>query len=95
MGNPCSKERKAVRLHELGFMTACTEGCYGQPSLLDAIFDKAAIEGLEDQIFNAKDEDHDLPIHKAAMHGNPTVLQWIIDKWADCGKELDINTPDH
>ena len=29
------------------------------------------------------------------MHGNPTVLQWIIDKWKNCQKELDIDTPDH
>ena len=50
---------------------------------------------LQDQIFNAKDEDNDLPIHKAAMHGNPTVISWIIGKWEAAGKNLDIDTPDH
>lgn len=29
------------------------------------------------------------------MHGNPTVLQWIIDKWEEEKRPLDINTPDH
>ena len=62
-------------------MSACTEGCYGKPSVLDALYDKAEEEKLQDQIFNAKDEDGDLPIHKAAMHGNPTVISWIIAKW--------------
>ena len=95
MGNPCSKGKPAVRMHELKFMSSCTEGCYGKPSLLDAIFDEAAGEGLQDQIFNAKDEDDNLPIHKACMHGNPTVLQWIINKWAEVGRTLDIDTPDH
>ena len=47
-----------------------------------------------EQIFLAKDEDGDLPIHKSSYYGNPTCLQWIIDKWAACGVELDINAPD-
>lgn len=50
---------------------------------------------MEDQIYNAKDEDYDLPIHKAALNGNPTALAWIIGKWKAAGKELDINAPDH
>ena len=29
------------------------------------------------------------------MHGNPTVLQWIIDKWADNDRDLDVDTPAH
>ena len=42
----------------------------------------------------AKDEDGDLPIHKSSYYGNPTCVQWIIDKWNDYQIELDINAPD-
>ena len=50
---------------------------------------------MQDQIFDAKDEDNDLPIHKAAVNGNPTALRWILDKWKKEERELDIDTPDH
>ena len=36
-----------------------------------------------------------MPIHKATIHGNPTCLTWIINKWQECGQELDIDAPDH
>ena len=29
------------------------------------------------------------------MYGNPTCLQWIIDKWSEAGLGIDIDTPDH
>ena len=94
MGGICSKKKK-VRQHELSFMGVMTEGAYKSPGLLDAIFDKAVAEGEQDQIFNAKDDDGDLPIHKASMYGNPTCLQWVIDKWAETGQPSVINALDH
>ena len=42
----------------------------------------------------AKDEDGDLPIHKSSYYGNPTCLQWIIEKWAEYNLHLDCNTLD-
>ena len=93
MGNlRCSKEKKAVNVHELAFMSAATEGCYGQPALLDAIYEKACMYGFEDQIFQARDRiNNEHAIHKAAMHGNPTVLEWIIKKWKEAGICLNID----
>ena len=95
MGGLCSKKTREVRVHELAFMGLCTEGAYNNPGLMDEIFRKAEEAGHADQIFNAKDDDGDLPIHKAALMGNPTVIEWIIAKWKDAGHELDINVIDH
>ena len=75
-------------------MGICTEGAYNNPRLIDIIFDRAKSEGLEHQIWEAKDEDGDLPIHKAAMNGNPTVLKWICEKWAENDIPLNIDQMD-
>ena len=95
MGGLCSKKTREVRVHELAFMGLCTEGAYNNPGLMDEIFRKAEEAGCADQIYDAMDDDKDLPLHKAALMGNPTVITWIIDKWAAAGKELDINALDH
>ena len=73
--------KKRVRHHELAFMGIVADGCYGKPHILDDIFNKAKEEGELDQIWNAKDAEGNLPLHKAALHGNPTVMQWVIDTW--------------
>lgn len=95
MGGICSKGKKEVRQHELAFMGVVTEGAYGQPELLDAIFEKAQAAGCLDQIFEAKDDEGNKPIHKATLHGNPTCLQWIIEKWTETGQSLDIDELDN
>ena len=95
MGGFCGKAKpKDVKQHELAFMNICTEGAYGNPNLIDTIFNRAKDEGQVSQIFEAKDEDGDLPIHKAAMNGNPTVLKWICEKWAANGVPLYIDQMD-
>lgn len=35
-----------------------------------------------------------MPIHKAAVNGNPTCLLWIIEKWEEVGIPLDIDALD-
>ena len=82
MGSICSKKKKQVRIHELAFMGACTEGAYNNPGLLDKIYAAAEQDGATDQIFEAKDDDGNHPLHKAAMYGNPTCVKWIVEKWA-------------
>ena len=92
----CSNSGPAeVRKHELAFMGIVSEGAYGNPSILDDILKNAKEEGQENQIFNAHDEDGDLPLHKAAMHGNPTCLRWIIDNWRAHDRNVDIDEEDH
>ena len=59
------------------------------------MYDEAVKAGCGDQIFDAKDDDGDLPIHKASMYGNPTCLKWVIEKWRASGKPLDIDVLDH
>ena len=59
------------------------------------IFEKAVAADETDQIFGAKDDDGDYAIHKAALCGNPTCLDWIIGKWKEAGEDLDIDEPDH
>ena len=49
---------------------------------------------MEDQIFGAHDEDGDLPLHKAALNGNPTALEWVIETWKKSGIKLDIDEMD-
>ena len=76
-------------------MGACSEGfSYKNPQIIDEIYAQAERAGEVEQIFLAKDEDGDLPIHKSSYYGNPTCLQWIIDKWSACAIDLDINAPD-
>ena len=95
MGSCCGGGVQAVRKHELAFMGVVSEGCYKKPEILDNILSEARASGAEDQIFNAHDEDGDLPVHKAAMHGNPTCLQWIFDEWKKAGRKLDVDAMDH
>ena len=90
----CKKAPKTVKQHELAFMGICTEGAYNDSGLIDAVFNKAQEQHQENQIFEAKDEDGDLPIHKAAYNGNPTVLLWIIEKWLQNNVDLNIDEPD-
>ena len=84
-----------IRSHELAFMSIVTEGAYKSAKLIDAVYDKAVADGAQEQIFNAKDDEGDLPLHKAAMHGNPTCLDWIFKKWDEQGIPLDADTQDH
>ena len=74
MGTCFGKKLTAVRKHELAFMGLVSDGCYERPELLDDILRDAKADGMEDQIFNAHDEDGDKPIHKASVFGNPTAL---------------------
>ena len=62
--------------------------------MLDEILDFARQEGGEDQIFKAKDEDGDLPIHKASYNGNPTALEWIFKTWKANDIDIDANALD-
>ena len=70
----CFKRKREVKKHELTFMGLVTEGCYGSPHLLDEVYEKAKDDDETDQIFGARDDDGDLPIHKACSGGNPTCL---------------------
>ena len=91
----CASTPKKIRVHEMAFMGACSEDfTYKNPHLIDAIFERARLCGEIAQIFLAKDEDGDLPIHKACLFGNPTVVQWIIDKWAEYDIDLNIDDLD-
>ncbi len=36
-----------------------------------------------------------MPIHKAALNGNPTCLRWIFETWEKNDIPLDVDTPDH
>lgn len=95
MGSCFSSEPKAVRAHELAFMSVCTEGAYGKTEILDTILEKAEQEGCVEQIFEAKDDVGDLPIHRAAENGNPDVMTWIFQKWEERGYDLDVDETDH
>ena len=82
----CKKKAAPIKMHELNFMSTISEGfAYNNPQIIDSVFDKAVAAGCINQIFEAKDEDGDLPIHKASFYGNPTSTQWIFDKWEDHG----------
>ena len=35
-----------------------------------------------------------MPIHKACLFGNPTVVQWIVDKWDEYHVLLDVDAID-
>ena len=49
MGNYlwCKKEKKAVSEHSQQFMNVATDGCYGKPAVLDLIYRRAEMEGVE------------------------------------------------
>ena len=96
MGNLCGKKTpREVRKHELAFMGLVSDGVYNDPGQLDAVLKDAKEDNKEDQIFNARDEEKDLPIHKAALHGNPTCLKWIIETWKSHDIPLNIDEKDH
>lgn len=90
-----SKEKKLVRKHELAFMSICTEGAFNKKDLFDAVLENAVKDGQTEQIWEAKDDDNDLPLHRAAENGNPTAMQWIFDKWDEQGIPLEADTLDH
>ena len=69
----CKKKPPPIRVHELKFMSTISEGfAYGKPEIIDTVYEKASAAGAVNQIFEAKDEDGDLPLHKASYFGNPT-----------------------
>ena len=82
-------------MYELAFMGACTEGAYKNRQSLDKIFADAQSANATDQIFEAKNGEGDHPLHKAALHGNPTCVEWIHEKWTKHGIKLDIDMEDH
>ena len=94
----CGGKKKPVKIkvHELKFMSTISEGyAHGKPEIIDEVFRLAEQDvGGVDEIFGAKDDSGDLPIHKAAYYGNPTSLRWILEKWEEHKKELDIDVLD-
>lgn len=76
-------------------MSKIQAGSYGRKDVLDNILADARAAGQLDQIFKAHDEDGDLAIHKAAINGNPTCIEWIIQTWKENGIELNIDEKDH
>ena len=56
-------------------MGVCCDGtAYQNPQMIDKVFEDAERDNAIHQIFEACDDDRDLPIHKAAYFGNPTCL---------------------
>ena len=92
MGN-CFGGVKEVRKYELKFMSLCQEGTFGNKDTLVDLLEAAKNDGQEDQIFGAHDDVGDLPIHKACESGNPTVLEWILETWANKGLDINIDEP--
>ena len=46
MGGFCGKEKKVVQMHELHFMSTCSEGfSYNNPQLIDKVFNEAKSDG--------------------------------------------------
>ena len=77
-------------------MAVCSEGLsYKNPQLIDKIYNEAKIDNELGQIFEAKDEDGDLPLHKAANFGNPTCIEWIFDTWKQHNQPIDVDAVDH
>lgn len=62
-------------------MTFCYEG--GDEDELNQVFKEATDHDAQNQIFEAKDSEGHLPFQKAAKHGNPIALDWIINKWEE------------
>ena len=89
---PCCK--KQPKMYELKFMNLCTEGCYNRPEALDELWNEAVAENKDREILDAVDDAGDTPIQKCGQYGNPTVLQWVINKWKGQGKELDLEQKD-
>lgn len=74
-------------------LTLCVDGVKGQSSVMDDLYEQAAAEGKEQQVLNAADVDGDNSLHKAATHGLPEVVHWILNKWEEKNVPFDIDAP--
>ena len=74
----------------LEFLTQCYEG--GKTEDFDKIYEKAG--NKTDAIFTAKDFSGDEPFQKAAKFGNADALEWILAKWKQHEKYIDLNKVD-
>jgi hypothetical protein len=88
----CNKKRKVRQMISLELMTCCYEG--STPEFLDALYDRAKNEGQLDQIWEARDVDGNRPFQKAAKHGNPKALSWVIQKWKNDARVIEMNLLD-
>ena len=85
-------KKKQPKQYSIEFMTLCYED--GSVEELDMMYDKCVKDNKIEEIKDCKDAKGNLPIHKAAKHGNFRALRWIFKKFNDLGWDLDVNAPD-
>lgn len=85
----CCKKKDEIPEYTIRFLTLCYEGATADQ--LEKLFQKALENKAENQIFEAKDFDGNLPYYKAATFGQSEVLKWILETWSKYKQNLDLN----